>query len=361
MKTRTSACVVFLGIVCMTAVSAAPQQSSRNPQPADSRPSAAAQKASASAGAEGQRKPYTVPRNAYGQPDLEGVWTNNNATPLQRPAAWAGKAVLSEAEFQQVRNAAQKLEQRGDALFGDELINDTLQGKAESESHDTETGNYNGFWLPGRDFDNRTSLIIDPADGRIPPETQESQQRRAAAAEQRRLHPADGPENRGLSERCITFGVPRFQAAYSSVYRIVQSPDAVVFLMETIHDARVIPLDGRSHLSDKIAQWHGNSVGHWEGDTLVVDTTGFSPKSNFMGASKGLHLVERFTRVGKDVLQYDATMSDSATWTRPWTVRIPFKATDEPLLEYACHEGNAGMFGILGGARKQEAEQAAAR
>jgi hypothetical protein len=345
----------------MTALTAAPLRLGRTPQPASGSRVTAAQKAPAATLAEARPKSYTVPRNTFGQPDLEGVWSNNNATPLQRPAAWAGKAVLSDAEFRDVKNAAQKLEQRGDALFGDELINDTLQGKAESESHDTETGNYNGFWLPGRDFDNRTSLIIDPADGRLPPETTESQQRRASAAEQRRLHAADGPENRGLSERCITFGVPRFQAAYSSVYRIVQSPDTVVFVMETIHDARVIPLDGRAHLSDKIAQWHGNSIGHWEGDTLVVDTTGFSPKSNFMGSSRGLHLVERFTRVGKDVLQYDATMTDPTTWTRPWTVRIPFKQTDEPLLEYACHEGNAGMAGILAGARKTEADQAAAR
>ena len=125
--------------------------------------------------------------------------------------------------------------------------------------------------------------------------------------------------------------------------------------METIHDARVIPIDGRPHLSDRIQQWLGDSRGHWEGDTLVVDTKGFSPKSNFQGSSSGLHLVERFTRVDRDTLQYDATMSDPTTWTRPWTARIYFKRTDEPLLEYACHEGNLGMFGILSGARKMEA------
>jgi hypothetical protein len=312
-------------------------------------------------GAQGPRRgdstsrPYVVGKNALGQPDLEAVWSNNSITPLQRPAAWAGKTALTDAELEQLKKATAKLEEGGDALFGDELIIDALDGKKQSASHDTETGNYNGFWLPNRDIDNRTSLIIDPPDGRIPPETPAAQARRAAAAEQRRLHPADGPENRGLSERCLTFGVPRFQAAYSSVYRIVQSPTHVVFLMETIHEARVIPMDGRPHVSGSIRQWMGDSRGHWEGDTLVVDTTNFSPKTAFMGVSNDLHLVERFTRVSPGTLQYDATMSDPATWTRPWTARILFKETREPMLEYACHEGNYGLFGILSGARAQEA------
>jgi hypothetical protein len=315
-------------------------------------------------GAQGPRRgastsrPYVVAKNAFGQPDLEAVWTNNSITPLQRPAAWAGKTYLTDAEVEQLKRASAKLEEGGDALFGDELVIDALEGKQQSASHDTETGNYNAFWLPNRDIDNRTSLIIDPPDGRIPPETPAAQARRAALAEQRRLRPADGPESRGLSERCLTFGVPRFQAAYSSVYRIVQSPSHVVFLMETIHEARVIPIDGRPHVPDAIRQWMGDSRGHWEGDTLVVDTTNFSPRTAFMGVSSDLHLVERFTRLSGNTLQYDATMSDPSTWTRPWTARILFKRTDEPLLEYACHEGNIGLFGILSGARKQEADAA---
>jgi len=318
----------------------------------------------AAAGSQSDSRPpsaYKVPKTAFGHPDLEGVWTNNSATPLQRPAAWADKAVLTDAEIAKVQSAARQLEEQGDALFGDELITDTLQGHTASKSHDTETGNYNAFWLPSRDFERRTSLIIDPPNGRIPPETPEAQKRRAAVAEQRRLHPADGPENRGLSERCITFGVPRFQAAYSSVYQIVQSPTDVVFNMETIHDARVIPVDGLPHLSDQIPQWLGNSRGRWEGDTLVVETKGFSSMSNFQGSSTGLRLVERFTRIGRDTLQYDATMSDPATWTKPWTARLYFKRTDEPLLEYACHEGNVGMHGILSGARKLEAQATSPR
>ena len=304
---------------------------------------------------------YTAPRNAFGQPDLEGVWANDSITPLQRPAAWANKTTLTDAEVQQLKNASKQLEESGDALFGDELVLDVLEGKQKPASHDTQTGNYNGFWLPSRDVDNRTSLIVDPADGRIPPETPAAQARRAALAERRRLHPADGPESRGLTERCITFGVPSFIAAYSSVYQVVQSPGSVVFMMETIHDARVISLDGSPHVSAAIQQWKGDSRGHWEGDTLVVDSKGFSSKANAFGSSSGLHLVERFTRVAEDTLQYDATLSDPTAWARPWTARILFKRINEPLLEYACHEGNTGMFGILAGARKLEAEQASKR
>ena len=304
---------------------------------------------------------YTAPRNAFGQPDFEGVWTNNSLTPLQRPAAWADKTTLTDAEFRQLQEATRQLEEKGDALFGDELVLDAIAGKGQSASHDTETGNYNSFWLPNRHIDNRTSLIIDPANGRIPAQTPEAQARQAARAEQVRLHPSDGPESRGLSERCVSFGTPQFLAAYSSVYQLVQSPTTVVFRLETIHDARVIPLDGRPHVSDKIRQWTGDSRGHWDGDTLVVETTGFSPKANAFGSSSGLHLVERFTRVADDTLQYDTTLSDPTTWTRPWTVRLLFKRTNEPLLEYACHEGNIGMTGILAGARKLEAEQAAKR
>ena len=149
-------------------------------------------------------KTFTAPRTSFGHPDLSGTWTNNNATPLQRPAQWADKEFLTDAELEAVQSAGRQLEEDGDALFGDELILDAISGDAEPESHDTETGNYNGFWLPPRDFEHRTSLIIDPPNGRIPPYTPEAQARRAAAAEQRRLNPADGPWSRGLGERCIT-------------------------------------------------------------------------------------------------------------------------------------------------------------
>jgi hypothetical protein len=338
MTIRVAASVAAFGIACIAPLAASAQTG----KPATTAP-----------------QPFVAARTSFGQPSLEATWTNNNATPLQRPAQWADKATLTDDELEAVKSGVKKLEAGGDALFGDELIGDAIAGHDKPQSHDTETGNYNGFWLPDREFENRTSLIIDPPNGRIPPMTPEATARRAAAAQRRREHPADGPTSRGLGERCITFGVPRFQAAYSSVFQIVQSPDQVVFVMETIHDARVIPLDGRPHLADSLTQWDGNSRGHWEGETLVVDTKGFSAKTDMMGSSSGLHLVERFTRVEKNVLQYDATMTDPATWTQPWTVRINFKQTDEPLLEYACHEGNLGMFGILAGARKAEAEERA--
>jgi hypothetical protein len=311
------------------------------------------QKRAATAGA------YTAPRNALGQPDLEGTWTNNSITPLQRPAAWANKTVLTDAEVEQLRQVSRQLEENGDALFGDELVLDALEGKLKSSSHDTQTGNYNSFWLPSRDVDHRTSLIIDPPDGRIPPETTQAVSRRTALAEERRLHPADAPESRGLGERCITFGVPRLTAAYSSVFEVVQSPTEFVFVMETIHDARVIPIDGDRHLPDSMRQWLGNSRGRWEGDTMVVETRGFSPKSSMLGSTSGLHLLERFARIADDTLQYDVTLTDPATWTKPWTARVLFKRSKDPLIEYACHEGNHGMAGILSGARKQEADGAA--
>ena len=165
-----------------------------------------------------------------------------------------------------------------------------------------------------------------------------------------------------MSERCITFGVPRVQAAYMSYYDIVQSRDAIVFRMETIHDARVIPLDGRPHPGHAIRNILGDSRGHWEGDTLVVDTTNFSPKSNFRGARENLHLVERFTRVSSDRLEYSFTVSDDTTWVRPWTAMIPLQRSKAPMYEYACHEGNLGLAGILAGSRAEErAETSAAQ
>src|SRR5581483_11330973 len=220
-------------------------------------------------------------------------------------------------------------------------------------STDGRTGDYNQFWLPDRVFDHRTSLIVDPPDGRIPPLTPAAQTALAAQAAARRPVP-EGPEDRSLSERCITFGVPRVQAAYMSYYEIVQSRDAVAIVMETIHDTRIVPLDGRPHVGPRIRHWLGDSRGHWEGDTLVVETTNFSPRSNFRGAHEHLHLVERFTRTSPDVLEYEFTVEDPTTWVRPWTAMIPLRRSAARLLEYACHEGNLGLSGILSGARAEE-------
>jgi hypothetical protein len=306
-------------------------------------------------------KQYTPPRTADGQPDPQGVWANNNATPLERPVALAGKPLLTDAEVAALKAKAEELfSGDGDAGFGDDVFVSALAGSKRFTSSDAATGNYNQFWITDRDFDNRTSLITEPADGRLPPMTPEAQKRRANLQADRAQRGFDGPEDRALSERCITFGAPRIQAAYNSYIQIFQARDHVAILMETIHDARIIPLDGRPHVGQNIRQWLGDSVGHWEGDTLVVDTTNYSPNSDFRGSHENLHAVERFTRVSPGRIDYQITIDDPTTWTRPWTAMIPLKQSHDEVYEYACHEGNEGMEGILAGARAQEKATAAA-
>ena len=313
--------------------------------------------AAAVASLSAQKARWTVTRTADGQPDLQGTWANNNATPLERPLEFAGRPSLTEAEVATLKSRSARLfNGDGDAAFGDNLFSALLANPDKFVSVDGRTGDYNQFWLPDRVFDNRTSYITDPPDGRIPALTPAAQRRVAAEAAARPVLPA-GPEDRSLSERCITFGVPRVQAAYMSYYDIVQSRDVVVFRMETIHDARVIPLDGRPHPGRKIQNVLGDSRGRFEGDTLVVDTTNFSPRSNFRGAHENLHLVERFTRVSASELRYEFTVSDDTTWTRPWTAMIPLQRSRAPIYEYACHEGNLGLAGILAGSRAEEKEQ----
>jgi hypothetical protein len=298
---------------------------------------------------------WSVPRTAWGAPDLQGVWTNNNVTPMERPKALEGRTTLTPEEVSRLKaNATRLFEGDGDAAFGDSIFVSALTGVDSFKSNDGGTGNYNQFWLVDREFDNRTSLIIDPPDGRMPALTAEAQQRQSSRASARRERPADGPEDRSLGERCITFGVPMAGAGYNSNYEILQTPTHVVIQLEMIHDNRIIPLDGRPHLGDGIQQWLGDSRGRWEGDTLVVETTNFSPKSGFRGSSEKLKLVERFRRVGPQSLQYEFTIDDAATFSRPWTAMIPLKRMDERIYEYACHEGNIGMVGILSGHRAQE-------
>ena len=301
-----------------------------------------------------QKARYAVPRTVDGQPDLQGTWANNNATPLERPVEFAGRTTLTDAELATLKaRSARLFNGEGDAAFGDNLFTALLTNPDKFVSVDGHTGDYNQFWLPDRVFDNRTALVTDPPDGRIPSLTPLAAQRAAAEAAARPEVPR-GPEDRSLSERCITFGVPRTQAAYMSYYQIVQSRDAVVFRMEAIHDARVIYMDGHPHPGKKIRQWLGDSRGRWEDDTLVVDTTNFSPKSNFRGSHENLHLVERFTRVSRDRLEYAFTVSDQTTWTRPWSAMIPLLRSSAPIYEYGCHEGNLGLAGILTGARAEE-------
>ena len=308
---------------------------------------------------------WTVPRTPDGQPDLQGVWANNNATPLERPKQLAGRAYLTEQEVAALQKKAHELFDDGnsDAAFGDSVFTSALANvdgtKSGFKSVDGGTGDYSSVWLVERNFDNRTSLITDPSDGRLPALTPQAQKRQAAMAA-RREQPPEGPEDRSLSERCITFGAPRLSAGYNSYYQIVQSRDSVVLLMETIHDARIIPLDGRPHAPANIHEWLGDSRGHWEGDTLVVDTTNYRAGA-FMNASDKLHVVERFTRSGPNTLKYEVTVDDPETWSKPWSVMIPLGHSKDFLFEYACHEGNYGMAGILAGARAEEKQQAAGK
>ena len=298
---------------------------------------------------------WTVSRTPDGQPDLGGVWANNSVTPLERPDEWAGKTTLTDEDLAELEAAAAEVTASGlDAQFGDQLVAAALAGISDAHSYDT-TGNYNQFWLADRSFDHdRTSLVIDPADGKIPPRTADAERTGRGVPGPIIAPKADSWADRPLSERCLTFGVPNLLAGYNSYYQIVQNRDHVVILTEMIHDARVIPLDGPPHVSDEIRQLHGDSRGHWEGDTLVVETTNYSDLGVFWSAAGGFRLTERFTRVGPDTLHYEITFDDQTTWTRPWTILIPLQHSADPMFEYACHEGNIGMEGILSGYRAQE-------
>jgi hypothetical protein len=290
-------------------------------------------------------KSWTPPRTADGQPDLEGVWTNPTLTPLERPAELAGKEFLTE---QEAADYVKRLLQQ--------VNSDRRDGGA-----DTDVGrSYNEFWRDrgnGLVADRRTSLIIDPPDGRIPPLTPEAQKRVDATRDYMRDHATDGPEGRSFAERCLawtTAGPPMLPGPYNNDFQILQAPGYVAILSEMIHDARMIPLDRRLHVSSDIREWMGDSRGHWEGDTLVVDTTNFNSEYSFRGSDSNLHLTERFTRVSPGVIQYEFTVDDPTAFTRSWTARIPLNKTTDRVYEYACHEGNYALTDILAGARAAE-------
>ena len=283
---------------------------------------------------------WRPPRTPDGQPDLQGYWTNATTTPLERPREFAGKQVLTEQEASEFQERA--LRPAGEGPPG-------LQAGSSIDAFWFERGNV----VAGR----RSSLIVDPPDGKVPPLTPAGRERIAAQSSERRLHPADGPEDRSLAERCLlwaTAGPPMLPTGYNSNYEIVQAPGSVAILVEMIHDARVIPLDGRPHLEGGIHQWLGDSRGHWEGNTLVVDTTNFTGKTAFRGASESLHLIERFTRTDAETIRYEFTVDDPATFTRPWSAEIPMRRTQGPIYEYACNEGNYALTDILAGARAEE-------
>ena len=332
---------------------------------------------------------WTPSRTPWDHPDLQGIWANDTSTPLERPHAFGGKEFLTEEE-----RAAYTAQRQG--------LRENADRRDSSPGSVTDVGRaYGALWrpVPG-DAIARTSLVVDPPDGRVPALTPQARERYTAWAEAKGLfgsaaNPegslwnggrtdsapedgteggvdgrgsrADNPEDRRLSERCIIWSpLPRLPGGYNNHYRIVQTPEHVVIELEMMHDARVIPLDGGPHAPAPIRRWLGDPRGHWEGDTLVVDTTNFTDKAPFKGSFEGLHLVERFTRVDANTINYEVTVDDPATWTKPWTAAFPLRnlqalmgGVDQQqvpqMFEYACHEGNYGLAGQLSGARATEA------
>ena len=290
---------------------------------------------------------YQVPQTPWGDPDLQGVWNNNTVVPLERPEALVGRDSLSEEEVAERRQA------RSDEFFGTALGG---------------TGFYNEFWFEYGQDTNRTSLIIEPPSGRLPALTQHAQQEVADVTATRFAAAGSTDHYLDLSayDRCITRGMPgaMIPGFYNHNYHIMQTPDYVALVVEMIHDARIIPLDGRGHIAPSIRQWLGDSRGTWEGDTLVVETTNVNDKvrerpsfvHTVFGTGENLRLVERFTRVDDDTIDYRFTVEDDSVFTGSWTAAIPMNRFDGTLFEYACHEGNYGLPNMLRGARVKEAE-----
>ena len=301
-------------------------------------------------------KSWSVPRTSDGHPDLQGVWANNGMTPLERPKHFGLRPVMSDAELTDLKKKAQALQDGGDALFADELFTAAVEGKTKFTSADTQTGNYDQTWLSDRIWDNRTSLIIDPPDGRIPPLAAGAAERaRAAEAAARKgKGPADSAGDLSLGTRCVSYGTPNIRAGYQSYFEITQGPGVVALRSEMIHDARIFSTDKPSLVSSAIRQYHGDSRAHWEGDFFVVETGNYTANATRVGATDKLKTIEKFRRVAADTLEYYVTFDDPTVWSRPWTLMIPLKMTGEAMFEYACHEGNYGLPAILRGAREQE-------
>ena len=295
-------------------------------------------------------------RTPDGHPDLQGVWTNATITPLERTKSLAGKATLTDAEAAEFeKNAAKELQD--------------VDGKSESPllaaAGSNGTGGYNilfidrGSELARVDGVKRTSLIIDPPDGKIPPITREAKKRNAEIFQS--YITFNKVKDRPLSERCLvgfgsTSGPPMLPVLYNNNYQIVQTPNAIMILVEMVHDVRIIRMNG-THAPPNVRQWLGDSIGHWDGDTLVVDTTNFTDQTKFEGSSPDLHVIETFKRVDAKTILYRATIDDPSTFTKIWALEYPFRATSGPVFEYACHEGNYAMSDIMGGARKADSNK----
>jgi hypothetical protein len=310
----------------------------------------------------------TAPR-----PDLQGVWSNNTATPFLRPKALADKAFLTDSEIAVLKErAVQMFGGDGDTAPGDELF-DALLNNPAVYTTPRRGGDYNQFWASVQlEFEHRTSQVIDPPNGLLPPLSAEGERKQAAAVQARRMQPLpEGPEDLSTLTRCISHGVIKLgwvQSRNNSYYRIIQTRDAVLLYNEMVHEARVIPLDGRPHAPASMRSWLGDSRGRWEADTLVIDTTNLHPRATFLAtpripafSAEHFHVVERLRLLDARTLEYRATVDDPTTWTRPWTAVTTWKRSNDRIFEYACHEANYAMEGILRGARADERAAKAAR
>lgn len=323
------------GFIVISAIASA--QVAPSPKPVSSKPAAKPVGASASSSAAKQW------RTPWGDPDLQGEWSNATTTALERPAKFNGREFLTKEE---------KLAEDKETEIGRDKRG--APGTAEDVA-----GAYNAAWWERGWSDGRTSLIYDPADGRKPPLTAEGKLRAAQRNESIRTDgPYNGPEDLDLYTRCIVrSGLPRLPTGYDNNFEIVQTPGLIAIVQEQIHETRLIPMDTRAHLDSNVRQWLGDSRGHWEGNTLVVETTNFDGRTSFEGASKNMHLVERWTRKTNETIDYRFTVDDPATWTRPWSAAIVWYKGGT-LFEYACHEDNVGLYGILAGARADEKKAA---
>ena len=291
-----------------------------------------------------------VPQTAWGAPDLQGVWDFRTITPLQRPEDLGDKAFLTEEE---AANLEQEAVDRDIRLW---------EADARRTEAGANVGGYNNFWMDrGTNVvgNRRTSLIIDPPNGRLPNVTEAGQARAAAGRGSFSEDLAASYADLSNADRCImgfNAGPPITPGGYNQNVQLFQTQDHLVLLTEMVHTVRVVPLDGRPALGDELSQWSGDSRGYWEGETLVVETANFATKRNWRGSSTKMRLVERFTRLDADTLEYEYTVTDPDTWDAPWTVNLPMQRNELPMFEYACHEGNYSMEAMLGGARAEERE-----
>ena len=289
---------------------------------------------------------YKVPRTQDGQPDFQGYWSNTSYTPLQRPENVDKPFYTKEEAAAALKKAAaDEAEQTVPGTVADVHYDFTQFGLDRSQS--------------SLATNLRTSLIVDPENGKLPPLSAKGQAKAAERAEARKRAggPFDAARNQSLSVRCINMdrdGPPMLAGAYNNNYQILQTKDYVMILVEMLHDVRIIPLNNRPKLSEGIRQMLGSSQGRWEGETLVVETSNFTNKTAFQGASENMHLIERFTRVSADMIRYEFTVDDPDTWTKPWSAEVPWKKTIGPIFEHACHEGNYGLANTLAGARAEE-------